>query len=327
VAILQRPVRFGVIGLGIGMSRCKFIKDTDGAVLTAVSSIVDERLRKAVDEFGCDYTKDYLELCDRDDVDVIMVMTPSGMHADMGIEAAKRGKHVITTKPIDVTVAKAEALIAACADAGVTLMTDLNFRYMEPYKKIRAAVEQGALGDLIFGEVRLKWWRTDEYFDGWRGTWAMDGGGSLMNQGIHQVDMLQWLMGPVKSVFAKMGIYGHKNCETEDMLQAVLTFENGALGSITTTTTFPEGKETRIEIHGTKGAAAAERQELPKWRFPQGEPDLSNLPTATNIIEEAVQVFTEGKPPLVPGEEAIKSVRLACAIYESAKIGREVPVN
>ena len=325
--MLQKPVRFGVIGLGVGMSRCQYIQQTDGAVLTAVSSIVDERLKKAEEDFGCEWTKDYLELCSREDIDVIMVMTPSGMHADMGIEAARRGKHVITTKPVDITVAKAEALIAACADAGVVLMTDLNFRYMEPYKKIRAAVEQGCFGTPIFGEIRLKWWRPDSYYEGWHGTWAMDGGGSLMNQGIHQVDMLQWLMGPVRSVFAKMDVYAHENCETEDMLQAVLTFANGALGSITTTTTFPAGSETRLEIHGTKGAAAAERQELLKWHFPDREPDISALPTATNIIEEALQVFTEGKPPLVPGEEAIKSVKVACAIYESARTGKEVTLD
>jgi len=322
--MLEKPVRFGVIGLGIGMSRCRYIQETDGAVLTAVSSIMDDRLQKAEQEFGCEWTKDYLELCERDDIDVIMVMTPSGMHADMGIEAAERGKHVITTKPIDIRVDKAQALISACGDAGVTLMTDFNFRYMEPYKKIRAAVDQGCLGTPIFGEIRLKWWRPDTYYEGWHGTWAMDGGGSLMNQGIHQVDMLQWLMGPVRSVFAKMGVYAHANCETEDMLQAVLTFESGALGAITTTTTFPEGSETRLELHGTKGAAAAQRQELLRWHFPEGEPDISQLPSATNIIEEAVQVFSEGKPPLVPGPEALKSVKLACAIYESAKTGREV---
>ena len=322
--MLDRPVRFGVIGLGIGMSRCRFIQQTAGAVLTAVSSIMDDRLAKAEQEFGCEWTKDYLELCERDDIDVVMVMTPSGMHADMGIEAARRGKHVITTKPIDITVEKAEALIAACEEAGVVLMTDFNFRYMEPYKKIRAAVEQGCFGAPVFGEIRLKWWRADSYYEGWHGTWAMDGGGSLMNQGIHQVDMLQWLMGPVKSVVAKMGVFGHDNCETEDMLQAVLTFESGALGSITTTTTFPKGSETRLEIHGTTGAAAADRQDLLTWEFANGEPDLGALPKAANIIEEAVQVFTEGKPPLVPGEEAIKSVKIACAIYESARMGSEV---
>lgn len=319
----MEPIRFGVIGLGMGMSRARTIFETEGAELVAVSALEPDRRQRAVEQFGCEEHADYLELLDRDDIDVAMIMSYSGLHADMGIEAAKRGKHVITTKPMDITVAKCDALIEACEKAGVKLLVDFGERYREVNRKIKKAMDLGVLGKPILGEVRLKWWRAESYYEGWHGTWALDGGGSAMNQGVHQIDLLQWFLGRPTAVYGRFGVYAHRNVETEDLAAAFVDFENGALGVILTTTTMPKGDTTTVEIHGDRGAILAGRGPA-EWVLPDDAPALDVPPGPRNVIEDALAVLNEGAEPACDGHEGRKSVELVCALYESGRRGEKV---
>ena len=234
-------VGFAVIGLGMGKNRAKLIKETSGAELKVLIDLNTELAEGVGRELETDWTTNYDEALERKDVDVVLVMTPSGTHADLGIMAAKAEKHVICTKPMDVSTKACDRLIEACTEAGVLCGVDYQSRYIDNNVRVAEALRQGWLGKPILGEVRFKWFRAPEYFEasgGWRGTWAMDGGGSLANQGAHLIDYLLWLMGDAKTVYAETDIMNHE-IETEDIGLAIVNFVSGAKGSILGTTTFP----------------------------------------------------------------------------------------
>jgi len=319
------PVRFAIVGLGMGMPRARMCQQTEGARLVAVCDINEQRGRKAEAELGVPWVSDYGKLLERDDIDVVFLLTPSGMHAEMGIQAARAGKHVVCTKPIDVTLEAIDALISACQQAGVLLAVDFQERYAPFTQRVRRAVQEGLLGNLILLEARLKWYRSQEYYEGWHGTWKLDGGGSLMNQSIHLIDLVQWLGGPVRSVFGRMGVYTHQ-IETEDLGLGLIDFENGAKGVIVGTTTYPESRYFEIEVHGSKGAAA--------WGSINGEyskflDESASLPeppadAPKNIFEDVVRALRTGQNVLCDGSEGRKSVELILAIYKSAMENRPV---
>ena len=331
---MAEPVRFGVVGLGMGASRARTVAQTEGAELVAVADINEERGLKAKEEHGCEWYDDYAKMLERDDIEVVMVMTPSGMHADMGAQAAAAGKHVVTTKPMDIRLDKADMLIEVCKKAGVTLAVDFNNRYCPFIHKIRAAIEQGLFGKLILGEARLKWWRAQSYFDdGWHGTWAQDGGGSLMNQTVHWADLLQWVMGPVESVLGRFGVFAH-DIESEDLTMAMLRFKSGAVGTMLSTTTYPSSLPARLEVHGDKGGVVAVGTEYESWmtksefneRPGEGNPDdfPYEYTGPANVVEEMIGVLRDGKQPVCPGEEGRRSLELVLAIYESGRRGEEI---
>jgi predicted dehydrogenase len=308
----------------MGYSRARTVTQTEGAQLVAVCDLIDEKCQRAAAEFGCDTHRDYLEMLDRDDLDVAYVMTPSGRHADMGMEAARRGKHVLTTKPMDVTPAKCDALIAACAEAGVQLLVDYEERYREANRKLKKALEMGLLGPVILGEIRLKWYRAPSYYEGWHGTWALDGGGSAMNQGVHQIDLLQWFLGPATAAYGRMGVYGHDNVETEDLTVGLIDFASGALGVVLTTTTFVGEAQTTVEVHGTAGAVVTDRGPA-QWTLQGREvPEIELEPSPASAAEDMVWVLTRGTAPACDGREGRKAVELVCAFYESARRGEKV---
>lgn len=315
-------IRFGVVGLGMGMSRAKTITQTEGAKLVAVADLLEERRQRAKQEFGCDAYEDYHEMLDRDDIDCCVSMTPSGLHAKVGIEAVKRGKHVITTKPMDVSLENCDALIKACEENKVKLLVDFGERYGNLNRRIKKALEFGALGRVILCELRMKWYRTDQYYEGWHGTWTLDGGGSVMNQGVHYIDLMQWFMGPVDSVLCgHIGIYAHKNVETEDLTAAIIRFKNGAIGTILTTTTCPKVSTSMIQIHGDKGIVGVGPE---VWEFVDTPPQIELPPYPRNITEDAIRVIKHGEKPAVDGYEGRKSVEVNLAIYKAAQTGQEV---
>lgn len=317
-------VRFGVIGLGMGMNRAAQVYRTPGAKLVAVCDLLEDRLARAQREFGCDTHTDYAEMFSRDDIDVIWIMLPSGLHAKFGVEAAKYGKHVITTKPMDVTVQACDALIAACAENRVHLMVDFEERYRPMNRKIKKAIEEGLLGDVILGEVRLKWWRSASYYHGWHGTWELDGGGSLANQGVHQLDLLQWFLGPAESVYGHFGVYGgeeHREVETEDLVAAHIHFKSGALGVILTTTTCPKYQQTQVQVHGVKGIVGTGPD---IWEFVDENVQVEVPPGPTNTTEDCLRLLREGTPPACDGEQGRRTVELFNAIYQSGREGRKV---
>ena len=353
----EGPVRFGIAGLGVGRSRVKMVLEAAGAELAAV---YDGRLdsgRELAAGWGCEAAGSFEELIRRPDVDVIGIFTPSGTHADLAIQAIKAGKHVISTKPPDVSTEKVDAMAAAARDFGRLLAVDFESRYQEHALTIKAALDAGRLGQPIFGDMRLKWWRSQGYFDGgdppgWRGTWAMDGGGSLANQGIHDLDLLQWFMGRVKSVRARTRVFSHQ-IETEDACQAFLDFENGAWGLIETTTTVWGGLGRTIELHGTNGTISLQDGAKGAWRFKDeeegpepeygpgsaGPMSLAGVsegaagasasrwtaqlpdPRPKNVVEDVVSALTQGTPVACPPEEGRKCVAILEAVYRSARRG------
>lgn len=319
----SESVGFGVIGLGMGSVRARLIHETHGARLVAVSDINEERGRKASAEYSIEWYADYRRMLERDDIDVVMVMTPSGSHADFAETIAAAGKHVISTKPIDVSLERADRMIEACRRAGVLLAVDFESRYMADNVRIKQAIDEGRLGRLILGEARLKWFRSHAYYEGWHGTWKLDGGGSLINQTVHQIDLLAWFMGNHKTVWGQMGVFTH-HIETEDLGMAMIAFENGAVGTILGTTTCPVSLPVRMEIHGERGLIMTAGNAIETWHLPdESLDDPFDYAGPNNVIEDMVRIVKTGGTPRITGEEAKRSLGLVLAVYESAKTGKQ----
>jgi len=315
---MSETIGFGVIGLGVGKSRAKMVAECPDARLVAVCDINEERLNPFAEQMGCDKHTDYLEMAERDDIDCVLVMTPSGLHAPMAIECMKRGKHAATTKPMDVRLDIIDEATAVSRETGLVYAVDFGRRYAEDTRRIKRAMDAGWFGTPILAVIEMKWLRDEAYYEGWRGTWEMDGGGSLANQGIHQIDLMQWIMGPVARVCGHYTVMAHENCDTEDLGLALVEFESGAKGSIVTTTTFPGEQVTRVGFHGTEGAVQLESEGLALWQFAEGREEEPLDPYPTNIVEDMVGCIRGERQPACPPEEGRKSAEILRAILRSA---------
>ncbi len=322
------PVGFGVIGLGVGRSRAKMAAECPDAELVAVCDVDEDRLGPFAEEMGCDAHTDYLEMAEREDIDCVLVMTPSGMHAEMAAECMRRGKHAVTTKPMDVRLDVIDEAVAVAKETGLIYAVDFGRRYEDEPRRIQRAMAQGRFGRPLLATIEMKWYRTEEYYAGWRGTWELDGGGSMANQGIHQVDLVQWVMGGVKRVCGHYGVLAHDNCATEDLAMAMLEFDSGARGSIVTTTTYSGSAQiTRVGFHGTGGAALLENEKLADWTLDEDEEPLPDWPS--NIVEDIVGCIRGEREPACPAAEGRKSVEILRAAYRSADQGEwvEMPME
>lgn len=259
----------------MGINHCRDVVDARGCELTAICDADPERLEAARAEFQVRATPSYDDILGDPEIDVVSICTPSGVHADMSVRALRAGKHVVCEKPPDVTVAAVDRMIAARNETGRKLMVIFQSRFEPLYLAVRGAIREGRLGSLIGVHGTVNWYREPSYFTCpgmWKGTWAMDGGGSLANQGVHTLDVLQWLGGPVVEVYGKFGRFAH-DIETEDKTAAVLTFANGALGTITTTTSAYPGLDRSILVHGARGSISAEDDALVRWRLMGDSPE------------------------------------------------------
>jgi len=325
-------IGFAVIGLGMGRTRARQIRtQTPGAELRMVVDIQEDLARQVGEELECDWSPHLEDALGRADVDVVMVVTPSGLHAEVGVQAARAGKHVLTTKPMDVSVAACDRLIQAAEEAGVLLAVDYQSRYVDTNFRVAEAMRQGWLGRPILGEVRFKWFRSQEYFahnGGWRGTWAMDGGGSLANQGSHLIDLLLWFMGEPVRVYGETAIMNH-DIETEDIGLAVLNFASGAKGTIAATTTFPTSAYFSAEVHGTEGGILIDAA-LDGTHRTYGEGLEERLDSVRNEVhsamEDVVLALEKGRPVRVDGREGRRTVALLEGIYQSAREGRPLEI-
>ncbi|MEG2377928.1 MAG: Gfo/Idh/MocA family oxidoreductase, partial [Clostridia bacterium] len=249
---MKKTLGWAVIGCGtISKNHLDAVAKLTHTHLQAVCDIIPARAEEAAKEYGavkC-YT-DYLEMLRDPDVDIVSICTPSGMHGDMAIACAAAGKHIFCEKPMDVTHEKMVAMERAARDAGVKFGCVFQRRTYPEALAVRKFIEEHDLGPIIFAEARLKYHRTQEYYDSgdWRATWDLDGGGALMNQGVHGVDLLHWLVGDVKSVYAICRTLAH-DIKVEDAAIAVLEFENGAIGTIRGTTCVYPAQETQISLH------------------------------------------------------------------------------
>lgn len=286
---------------------------------------------------------DYRYVFERADVDVVNICTPSGMHAAMAIEAMEAGKHVVVEKPMALTLADADAMIETSRRTGKRLCVVLQNRYNPPMRDLRRLVDEGRLGKLLLGSATVRWFRPQEYYeDGWHGTQAMDGG-ALMNQSIHHIDALQWIMGGVDTVFAYTATLAHR-MEAEDVGTAVLRFRNGALGSVEgSTVTWPENLEGSVAVFGEKGSVKVGGTALNKktlWKV-DGEleherelivHDEIDPPSVygqshMHVLEEMVAALRENRDHATNGYEGRRSVAVVTAMYESSRQGREVKVS
>ena len=305
------------------------IAATAGADLRMVVDLNGELAREVGEALNCSWSTDAASAYERADVDAVMMMTPSGLHAKLGLEAIAAGKHLIVTKPMDVTTSACDALIAAAAAANVKLGVDYQSRYVGANVGVAAAMREGWLGQPILGEARFKWHRAQSYYDhggGWRGTWAMDGGGALANQGAHNIDLLLWFMGAPTRVYAETAVKTH-DIETEDLGLVILNFESGAKGTILGTTTFPKNDYYAVEVHGSDGAVLLQDSLGGPVRV-VGEGLQEKLEgignSVSNAIEDMVQAIETDGSMRVDGHEGRRTVALLESVYASSRSGLPV---
>ena len=331
-------VGFGIVGCGgIGPLHADALAEVEDGRLVAVCDVIPERAQKCAEKHNCRWYADYEQLLGDKEVQIVNICTPSGMHADMGIQAAKAGKHVLSEKPLDVRLDKADALIEACDKAGVRLGCIFQNRFNPAARKIKRAIDEGRFGQLVLGVADCIWYRAQSYYDSgeWRGTWALDRG-CLCNQGVHFIDQLCWFMGDVKEVACADAPTLNRNIESEDLGVALLRFENGARGMIQATTLAYPGVSSRVVICGTQGSAAidggnllmfkveGEEEESPAASAHQSGPTtasdpLANLPSghAAQMID-MIEAIREDREPTVNGPEARRAIHALDLIYRAA---------
>ena len=332
---------FGIVGTGvIGAIHADAIAMVPDARLAAVTDVAVSAAAAFAAARGCAAEPDLDALLARPDVDVVSVCVPSGLHAEVGIRAARAGKHLAVEKPIDVTLDAADRLIEAARAAGVALTVISQHRFDPGLIEAKTLIDEGALGRLVLGEASTKWYRTQAYYDSaaWRGTHAMDGG-SLMNQGIHYVDLLRWCMGPVREVTALCATQTHQ-IEVEDTSLAALRFTSGALGTIVASTSVFPGFAQRLEITGTGGTVTIEDGAIVRRAFgsgadepggpPGGAAAAGSNPAAVDVASHAAQLadlltaIGARRDPAVTGEDGRAALEIVRAVYESARDGRPV---
>jgi UDP-N-acetyl-2-amino-2-deoxyglucuronate dehydrogenase len=362
---LVKPIRFGLVGCGaIGPTHAGAIQQIADTQLIAVADVLPQRAADLAQKFAVPkvYHSDKVLIADPD-VDVVILATPSGMHADAAVAAMRAGKHVIAEKPMDISLAACDRIIAAQAETGKCFTVISQHRFDSATRVVKDAIDSGKLGKIILADATVKWWRTQKYYDSgdWRGTWAMDGGGALMNQGVHTVDVLQWLVGGVESVSGHIRTAGHERIEVEDVAVAALTFRNGAVGTLLATTAAFDGLTVRIDIFGTEGSAIIEGDRLRMLKTKSGENYTSEAAAAHAIsvakggtasvkdeaahrtataevgavwgdahraqLEDFCHAVRTGGQPLITAAAGRKPLEIILGVYESSKTGKPVKLK
>jgi len=363
----NKRLAFGVVGCGaIGPTHGAAVAQlADEAELVAVADPIAERAKTMAGKFGVSRIyEDYSQLIRDDGVDVVCICTPSGMHADMAIAAMEAGKHVIVEKPMDVTLASCDRMIQAERKTGRKMTIISQHRFDSATQIVKQAIDSGKLGKIVLADAQIKWWRTQEYYDSgdWRGTWRWDGGGALMNQGVHTVDVLQYLVGGVKKLWAQTRTSAHTGIEVEDIAVCACDFACGAVGTITATTAAYKGLPVRIDIYGTEGSAIIEGDRLKCVMLKYGGETFTTEEAAAHAISVAqggpasvtdeaagrviaavqgaawgdahraqIQDFihairTNGKP-MIDGLAGRRPLEIILGVYQSQKTGKPVELN
>jgi UDP-N-acetyl-2-amino-2-deoxyglucuronate dehydrogenase len=331
-------MKIGILGGGnISDTHARAAQSIDGVEVVAFYGANRERTARMATQFGAAVYDDLDRFLSHRPMDIVAIGSPSGLHAEQGIAAARRGLHVLVEKPIDINTGKADALIAAADAAGVKLGVFFQDRLHPAIVEIKRLVEGGTIGSPVIISGRVKWHRPPEYYSTsrWRGTLALDGGGALINQAIHTVDLVQWLFGPVARVFGSTATRVHK-IEAEDTAVAALEFANGAIGTLEATTSVYPGYARRVEITGSEGTLILEHDRLVSvdLRTPpersiqvQGADTTQSAVTAVvsdasahrRVMEDFIRAIETNSTPSCDGREARRSVELVQAIYESAR--------
>jgi len=336
---------FGIVGCGmIARFHAQAIKELPNARLVALYSRNPENARKLQEAVGvqCEIYTDLPAMLRRSDLHIVNICTPSGAHMEPAVAAAEAKKHVVVEKPLEITLDRCDRIIAACERNKVLLCTIFPSRFADANVVLKQAVVQGRFGRLTLGETTCKWWRSQEYYDqgGWKGTKALDGGGALMNQAIHNVDLLYWMMGRPVEVAAITATLAHQRIEVEDTAVAILRFGNGALGVIQAATSIWPGLPKTIAIHGDRGSVVVEQEDVLRWEFAEPRPEDEQIrarfaqkvqasggashPAAISHeyhrrqLADFLRAIETGTRPLVDGQEGRVAVEIILAIYRSA---------
>ncbi len=343
---MRERIRFGLLGCGmVSQFHCDALIHSDEAELAAVADVVEDRAREVAEKYYCEAVS-VDELFERDDIDVINVLTPNATHADNAIRVAQAGKHCVVEKPPDMKLSQVDAMAAAFAAAGRKLAICLNVRFRPAIEAMKQACETGRFGKILQGDAYVKWYRPADYYQ--RAPWLQDrsqGAGVTIQQGIHYIDLLQHLVGPVARVWAEMTNVAHRDVPTvEDTLLATLHFEKGARGVVQASTAFYPGTDIRIEINGTQGTAVMVGERLEMWDFEHEQPGdqearrigsaaaLTGAGGAADIgymehqrvMEDMVAAIREDREPRVTAQSARHTLEIALAMYKSADSGEEV---
>lgn len=342
-------IRLGVVGCGaICGTHAEAIREIERADLVGFYDVIEDRARTAADKHNGTAFPDLNALLN--EVDAITVCVPSGHHAQVTLAAAEKGVHVLCEKPIEVNAEKAFAMVQAC-EGKVKLGVVSQHRMSEVIQAVRAKVQGGELGKPLACDIAIKWYRTQAYYDSgdWRGTWELDGGGCLMNQGVHYVDMGQWIMGGVRSVRAQTRTLAHERIEVEDIANALIEYNNGAVGVLQGSTSYYPGFSERIEVHGTWGTAVIEGDLLKVYEvdaekagqglygggvMAQPAPNQSMFATGDQTpipwgvqhraqIADFVDALLDDRDPFITGWDALEPLRVILGVYESARRGGE----
>src|SRR5450759_4063546 len=351
-------MKFAVVGAGvIGDLHAQTITNLSGAEVSVVVDVQFERAQDLAGRHGARPLSDISAALSLPDIDAVAICTPSGDHADLVVAALKAGKHVVVEKPLDVCLAAAGRVAAAERESGRRVTVISQHRFDPSSMVVREALSSGRLGRVTSGSASVSWWRSQAYYDSaaWRGTWALDGGGALMNQGIHTIDMLVWFMGKPVEVFAWTGLLAHERIEVEDTAVATIRFASGALGVIQGTTSAYPGLNARVQIHGDRGSAVIDDDELTYFHAAgdsdvvadvgAGSPDNQVAAVLPGVVSSAgpgtaglkptahaaqyqdfLSAVANDHPPLVTVAEATLTLAVIRAIYESADAGRPVTV-
>jgi predicted dehydrogenase len=347
---MPAPLGFALVGCGmIARFHAKAIHEIPGTRVAALVSRTAASATKLLAETSnpdCPAFTTIEDAVKAPGVDAVIITTPSGAHLEPALVAAAAGKHVVVEKPLEITGPRCQQIIDACDAAGVKLCTIFPSRFGDANTTLKGAVEGGRFGRLTLGETACKWWRSQAYYDdgGWKGTQALDGGGALMNQAIHNVDLLLWMMGTPTHVSGFTATLAHERIEVEDTAVAVLRFASGALGVIQATTSVHPGYPKTIAIHGDKGSAVIEQDDVVRWDFTPATVDDERVkerfaakvgasggaadPKAISHeghrrqLADFVDAIRDNRPPKVDGREGKRAVDVICAIYESMRTGK-----
>lgn len=341
---MEKKAKFALIGCGrISENHLDAIENAPHAELVAVCDILEETAKSVAEKYGCSYYTDIGKMLDSESIDVCCILTPSGMHSEHVMTVAKHGINVLCEKPIDITKEKMDQMIDCCKDNGVKMGCVFQRRTFDAAIKTKEAIEKGWLGTVTLADAYLKYYRSDEYYAqaDWRGTWELDGGGALMNQGIHGIDMINWIMGGIESVNAQCATIA-RNIDVEDTAVIRVKYKNGALGVIEGATAAYPGLDTVFAFHGTKGSIIFGDKGFYLWDLEDKSiemPDVNNSMGGVNcqynetnyghiyLVEDMALAVLEDRDPMIGPDEGRKAVEIILAIYESSETKKEVLIN
>lgn len=342
---MKDKVGFGIIGAGmIAAHHGKAMADLKNVRLIGFYDTNHESAKKRAEEFHCKAYASFEEFLADPEIEAVTIATPSGMHGSVAIPAAKAGKHILCEKPLEITLEKVDEIIRVCEENRVLLSPVFQTRFTKPVQLVREAMRSGRFGRMVLASAQMRWFRDASYYSGsnWRGTWKMDGGGALMNQAIHMIDLLLYINGAPEEVFAFAGTLTH-SIEVEDNLCATVKYRNGSFGTIEVSTSCAPGFPRRLEFSGSAGTVAFEEDKITRWEFAQSRPEdeaikreLSGQADAKggsapmNIssdghacqISDLADAVLSGRKPFLDGHEGRRAIELICGIYESAQTGK-----